>query len=106
MLDAAPGDISALLARLHALPDLRGISVVLVGIGDVASPQKSLSQPERSNLVAIWESVLRRAGARVSVSSTPRQGAAPTGVPAVSVVAVSPVVLTLPPVPPVGSKTP
>jgi len=39
MLGASPADVVSYLARLHDLPGLAGMTVVLVGAGDTAPPQ-------------------------------------------------------------------
>jgi OOP family OmpA-OmpF porin len=88
-LQASPRDVVAFLTREHELPDLKGIVVVLVGIGDTAPPQQPLSISQRTNLIAIWSAIAKAAGATfVRVDPTPRSGAAPVNVPPVSIVPV------------------
>jgi outer membrane protein OmpA-like peptidoglycan-associated protein len=97
MLDAEPRNVTAMLARFKTLPDLRGVTAVLGGIGDTAPPQNTLTEPERTDLINVWVSILRSAGANVTVSRTPREGASPRNAPAVTPVLVQPLVLHLPP---------
>ena len=88
MLQASPGDVVAFLRRGNELPHLRGISVVLAGIGDTAPPQQPLSIGQHNNLVAIWSAIAKAGGATVHVDPSPRGGPAPTGVPSVLLVPV------------------
>ncbi|GAA2359275.1 hypothetical protein [Dactylosporangium salmoneum] len=86
VLGADPADVAESLASAHALPDLKGVTVLLSGIGDTAAPQEPLSTAQRANLVAIWTAVLQRAGAEVTVRDEPLSGAAADGLPAVTTV--------------------
>lgn len=89
MLLASPADVVAFLSREHELPNLKGISVVLVGIGDTAPPQHPLSISQRTNLIAIWTAIAKAGGASsVQVDPAPRGGPAPAGVPPVALVPV------------------
>jgi len=90
MLGAAPADVVRFLSSEHEIPDLKGLAVVLVGIGDTAPPQAALSISQSSNLVAIWSAIASAGGAvSVSVDSSPRLGvAAPRHVPLVFIVRV------------------
>jgi outer membrane protein OmpA-like peptidoglycan-associated protein len=89
LLEAMPSEVVASLTAEHELPDLKGIAVVLIGIGDTAPPQQPLSIAERDNLVAIWSAIARAGGATsVQVDPAPLSGPAPAGVPPVSLVPV------------------
>ena len=94
LLGAASADVVSSLARLHDLPHLPGMTVVLVGLGDTAPPQLPLSISQQDNVVAIW-SAIARAGdaASVRVDPAPLSGAAPAHVPPVSLVPIPPVAL-------------
>jgi len=63
VIDAKPADIVSYLQDSAQLPDLAGIGVVLTGIGEEAAPQPALPQPSRTNLTAIWTSIVVAAGA-------------------------------------------
>ncbi|MGN2635388.1 OmpA family protein [Nocardia takedensis] len=79
MLTASPREVTEYLASTGALPDLKGITVRLVGLGYVAGPQQLLDATQRANVVAIWRGVLEAAGASVVVVPDPRtDGAVPT----------------------------
>jgi OOP family OmpA-OmpF porin len=93
MLEAAPGDIAGYLAKHDDLPHLSGIHVVLVGIGQTASPQSALGIPLTDNLKAIWQAMMQSAGACSGVQFEPNptvgaDTAAAAGYPAVGVVPV------------------
>jgi OmpA-OmpF porin, OOP family len=90
MLGAAPGDVVSFLAKEGELPELRGLNMVLVGIGDTAPPQQPLSIGQRDNLIAIWTAIAKAGGAvSVSVDPSPRNGvSAPEHVPPVQLVPV------------------
>jgi OmpA-OmpF porin, OOP family len=88
LLGAAPNDVVTFLRGRHELPNMQGVAVVLVGVGDTSAPQEPLDLASKSNLVAIWSAVLQAAGATVTVDPSPRGGNAPTGVPEVTPVVV------------------
>lgn len=50
------------LKKEKAIPKLKGIQVMWLGLGEVAEPQAKLQQKQRDNLQAIWEAVLSEAG--------------------------------------------
>ena len=89
-LDASPANAVAFLTSAHELPDLKGIVVVLVGIGDTAPPQEPLSISQQASLIATWSAIAKAGGAAaVRVDPTPRDGAAPSGVPPVATVPIA-----------------
>jgi OOP family OmpA-OmpF porin len=86
-LTASPAEISKWLKDNRLLPDLKGRTVLLAGLGDTAPPQPPLNDALRSDLVAIWQQIARDSGAAcVSTVTAPALGAAPAGLPQVSVV--------------------
>jgi OmpA-OmpF porin, OOP family len=89
LIEAMPSEVVASLTAEHELPDLKGVAVVLIGIGDTAPPQRPLSIAERDNLTAIWAAIARAGGATsVQIDPAPLSGAAPAGGPPVSLVPV------------------
>jgi outer membrane protein OmpA-like peptidoglycan-associated protein len=91
LLLAEPADVVAHLKQSNSLPDLRGISVVLIGIGAVADPQPDLPIPARRRLEAIWPAILVASGADgpVKVIQNPPRPRSKTGpLPKVTVVPV------------------
>ncbi|MFV3116664.1 OmpA family protein [Gordonia amicalis] len=74
ILTASPEDVSTYLKRSNALPDLRGITIYLSGIGYAAGPQEPLDAAQRANVTAIWRAVLQASGAEVIQSPDARTG--------------------------------
>ena len=67
LLDVDSSSIVDYLGAEEALPDLSGISIVWVGLGDVAGEQDAPTSKNLSALQTIWSDVLTAAGA-LSVS--------------------------------------
>jgi OmpA-OmpF porin, OOP family len=89
MLEADPVEVIRFLAKEHELPDLTGIKVIFIGLGDTAPPQAPLSIAQRAGLQAIWLGIAKAGGAETQLNQTPRSGAAaPRGVPPVHLVDV------------------
>jgi OmpA-OmpF porin, OOP family len=74
LVAATPSEVVQQLKASRSLPNLRGFTVVLVGLGYTAPPQPPLSAKWRSNVTQIWDSVVRAAGGRVEVIPQPSQG--------------------------------
>lgn len=74
LVAATPAEVADQLKASGNLPDLDGLTVVLVGIGYTAAPQPPLSDKWRGNVTAIWSAVLTSAGAGVQVIPQPGQG--------------------------------
>lgn len=91
MLQAVPDEVADNLRERNELPDLTGVDVQLRGFGDTMAPQQPLTIAERKNVIAIWTAVLTKAGAHVTVDSSPRQGRALTDAPPVTPVPVQPI---------------
>lgn len=67
-------DIEPIVERLqedHALPDLSGVQVVWIGLGDVAGEQADLTSRNRDTLQRLWEAVLNASGAEVTFKNLP-----------------------------------
>jgi outer membrane protein OmpA-like peptidoglycan-associated protein len=75
ILAATPSEVASELKATGNLPYLRGLTVLLVGIGYTAPPQPPLTEKWRSNLTQIWAAVVRSAGAAVQIVPQPAQGA-------------------------------
>jgi OmpA-OmpF porin, OOP family len=91
LLAAPVADVVASLRDAQALPALNGATVILAGIGDVASPQGPLDTGQRASLVALWKGIAQAGGAScVAVVDEPRSGDAPSDVPPVSTVDLPP----------------
>jgi outer membrane protein OmpA-like peptidoglycan-associated protein len=89
LLYADPAQVVADLRSRGLLPtDLKGVTVYWSGMGDTAGAQQPLTVPARSNLEAIWSAVITAAGGTLSLLPEPASGSAPSGLPAVTPVAV------------------
>jgi outer membrane protein OmpA-like peptidoglycan-associated protein len=75
MLAAEPSEVAGQLKATGNDLDLRGFTVLLVGIGFTSAPQAPLNAKWRSNLTEIWEAVVTSAGATAEVIPQPSQGA-------------------------------
>jgi OOP family OmpA-OmpF porin len=74
MLAATPSEVARQLRASGSLPDLRGFTVLLVGIGYTAPPQAPLSARWRTGVTQIWAAILTSAGAKVQIIPQPGQG--------------------------------
>ncbi|MHA6780106.1 OmpA family protein [Pseudonocardia saturnea] len=90
LLSADPAAVADELTASGNLPDLAGVEVVLVGAGDTVAPQDLLPPPARAALLALWTTVLERAGATVDVEQAPVVAPAVAGVLPVTPVPVAP----------------
>lgn len=54
------------LKKNAALPDLEGIEITWLGLGDVAGDQEKLSSAKKKTLEEIWTAILTEAGAQVN----------------------------------------
>ncbi|MDN4598635.1 OmpA family protein [Leifsonia virtsii] len=89
LLYADPAQVVSDLSSRNLLPkDLKGVTVYWSGMGDTAGAQQPLTVPARSNLEAIWSAVVTAAGGTLSLLPEPASGSAPSGLPAVTPVAV------------------
>ena len=89
MLRADPSDLVDGLRGSGQLPDLSGLRVFVVGLGDTAAPQEALDPASRTALVEQWTALLTAAGADcVGVDPLPLTGAEPAVAPTVPTVPV------------------
>lgn len=91
LLLASGSDVVAHLRSMGQLPDLGGLTVVLIGLGDTAPPQQRLDSASRNRLVEHWSGIAEAAGAAcVEVDTQPLTDPVPPGLPAVATVPVLP----------------
>lgn len=62
LLSAEPDMIVEMLNEREALPDLEGITVYWIGMGQVAAPQEKLTPKQSKNLESIWKAVIEASG--------------------------------------------
>lgn len=77
MLGADPDEVADYLTAHHALPDLSGTSILLVGVGYTTAPQQPLTPALRQNVTTILTTTLQHAGATVHELPVPRNGQGP-----------------------------
>ncbi len=86
LLLAPPGDVVAFLRQKNLLPDLSGRHVLLAGFGYTASPQPTLNEAQRNNVISQWVAIVKAGGGCVSVDSLPNTAAERPGLPPVGIV--------------------
>jgi OmpA-OmpF porin, OOP family len=74
MVAASPAEVADQLRTSGNLPDLRGLTVLLVGLGYTCPPQAPLPAKWRGNITLIWAAVVASAGARTEIIPQPAQG--------------------------------
>ena len=63
LIEADPTEVVTELKRLHAIPDLTGIDVKWVGLGQTAGEeQEKLSSSYKYNLEQLWRAILQESG--------------------------------------------
>jgi len=84
LLLASGSDVVGHLRSTRQLPDLSGITVLLVGLGDTAKPQTRVDSATRGRLVEQWTAISSAAGATcVEVDSQPLTTSPPADLPEV-----------------------
>jgi len=73
LLPASPDEVVTQLRATKNLPQLRGFTVFLVGLGYTAPPQTPLSDKWRTRLTQLWHAILQAAGAKVVTIPQPNQ---------------------------------
>lgn len=61
-----PAMIAEALDEMKAIPDLSGIEVIWLQMGEVAAPQQELSYRQKSQLESIWKAIIEKGGGRFS----------------------------------------
>lgn len=70
-LEASPSDTVSLLSAAAELPQLTGVDVLWLGLGDVAGPQGAPGTAELSALRDLWRLVVTQSGGAVEFVSAP-----------------------------------
>ncbi|MFI9380787.1 OmpA family protein [Kutzneria sp. NPDC052558] len=87
LLEANPSDVADYLTKENLLPDLKGRTVILVGLGNTAPPQQPLDNNQRAHVVDTWKAVAEKSGACVVTEQQANSEPSLAGIPAVPVVA-------------------
>ena len=69
LINNTPEYIVSQLAELHALPDLTGITVTWIGLGQTAGEQEKLPSSYKYKLETLWQAILNASGASVNFST-------------------------------------
>lgn len=62
LLSADPEAVVKALLEREAIPDLTGMTVIWQQLGDVESPQESLTPKQRNRLQEIWTAIIKQGG--------------------------------------------
>ncbi|MFJ7212653.1 OmpA family protein [Amycolatopsis sp. NPDC098790] len=90
-IDVAADDMIEHLNTSGYLPDLSGMTVIFVGLGEVNAPQRSLRPAQRRHLAVLWKQIAHAAGAKCADTLDEiGHPTAPGDVPPVRQVAVPP----------------
>jgi outer membrane protein OmpA-like peptidoglycan-associated protein len=85
MLSADPQDVVRALSATGQLPDLTGMTVYLVGVGQTVPPQEPLDAGSRHDVQAQWRALVEASGAAcVAFDDTPRSAPQADGLPSVT----------------------
>ena len=71
LLTAEPDTVADLLAEQDGIPNLSGIAVKWVQMGDVALPQPPLSYAQTQRLSEIWTAIVEKGGGTMEISDAP-----------------------------------
>jgi OOP family OmpA-OmpF porin len=90
ILSDTPSQVVSQLKSAGELPDLAGIWVDWLGLGDVTGQQSQLTIAEQGDLKAIWTAILTASGAKTtSFNTSPLPGVASAALPPVTPTPVS-----------------
>ncbi len=67
--DTNTADLMQALTSAGALPNLTGVNITWIGMGDTARPQPELDLAARARLQGFWKNLLIKAGANVTFNS-------------------------------------
>lgn len=82
-------DIAAYLKEEGAIPDLKSIHIIWVGLADTVAPQPALSSKDKTYLMEIWETILKEGGAEIEFAQDlPMETEQDNTLPKVSIVTI------------------
>lgn len=89
LFEASVDDVVNQLKEKHALPDLEGVDVLWIGLGEVSGEQAPLTSNNRYQLEQLWTGVLSASGAKsVVFDSSPLSGVYDDSLPQCSIVPI------------------
>lgn len=89
LFEASVDDVINQLKEKHALPNLEGVDVLWIGLGEVSGEQAPLTSSNRYQLEQLWTGILSASGAKsVVFDSSPLSGAYDDSLPECSIVPI------------------
>lgn len=76
LLGSEPDEVVEALEQLGPLPELDGVTTVVVGLGWTAPDQEPLNDRLRGNVEQVYAAILTASGAQATVDPAPQNGAA------------------------------
>lgn len=97
VIDEDPESIVKQLEDRKAIPNLGGVDVEVIGLGQTSGEQTALTTTLKAQLTAIWQAILSSSGATVTINTTPLKATTESeqSLPAVSTITVIKDSLTL-----------
>jgi outer membrane protein OmpA-like peptidoglycan-associated protein len=88
-LDTDPSVAVNYLVEQKNIPDLSGVTVTFIGLGDTSAPQQQLSGSQVDNLQQIWRGIVEKGNGKANIlDALPGSDIPTTGYPTVSTVSV------------------
>lgn len=90
LIEENPESIVEQLVDRKSLPNLSGVNVEVIGLGQTSGDQTSLTPSLKAQLTEIWQAILSSSGATVTINTTPLKAATESeqSLPAVSTITV------------------
>lgn len=97
LIEEDPANIVKQLEDRKALPNLSGVNLEVIGLGQTSGDQTALTTALKAQLTAIWQAILSSSGATVTINTTPLKATTESeqSLPAVSTITVIKDSLTL-----------
>ena len=90
LIEENPENIVEQLVDRKSLPNLSGVNVEVIGLGQTSGEQTALTPALKAQLTEIWHAILSSSGATVTINTTPLKAATESeqSLPAVSTITV------------------
>ena len=97
LIEEDPANIVKQLEDRKSLPNLSGVNLEVIGLGQTSGDQTALTTALKAQLTAIWQAILSSSGATVTINTTPLKATTESeqSLPAVSTITVIKDSLTL-----------
>ena len=97
LIEEDPANIVKQLEDRKSLPNLSGVNLEVIGLGQTSGDQTALTTALQAQLTAIWQAILSSSGATVTINTTPLKATTESeqSLPAVSTITVIKDSLTL-----------